>query len=111
MRTERREAEESEGLCAILSGKTCRALTVLIALQSISAQARFAPREVLFASLTLRAARNYVRYSAALRSYSGFVEMIAVTSFPPIPFTARRYQAFGANVLLLGPTHRSHWSM
>ncbi len=29
----------------------------------------------LFASLTLRAARNYVRYSAALRSYSGFVEM------------------------------------
>ena len=75
MRTERREPEESEGLCAILSGKTCRALTVLIALQSISAQARFAPREVLFASLTLRAARNYVRYSATLSSHSDFVEM------------------------------------
>jgi len=105
VRTERREAEESEGLCAILSGKTCRALTVLIALQSISAQARFAPREVLFASLTLRAARNYVRYSAALRSYSGFVEMprswelsnlslsnqrsYVARSRPPLPFPAR----------------------
>ena len=45
----------------------------------------------LFALLTLRAALHYVRYSAALRSYSGFVEMIAVTSFPSIPFTARSY--------------------
>ena len=34
--------------------------------------ARFAMQAVLFASLTLRAARNYVRYSATLRSYSGF---------------------------------------
>jgi len=83
----------------------------LIALRAISARARFACKHRLFASLTLRAALNYVRYSAALRSYSGFVEMIAVTSFPPIPFTARSYQAFSANVLLLGPTHRSHWSM
>ncbi len=38
------------------------------------AGARFAPQAGLFASLTLRAARNYVRYSAALRSYSGFVD-------------------------------------
>ena len=50
-------------------------LTGLIVLRTISAQARFAPREALFATLTLRAARNYVRYSATLRSYSGFVEM------------------------------------
>ena len=71
--------------------ETCRALNSLIALRAISSQTRFAPQEVLFASLTLRAARNYVRYSAALRSYSGFVEMIAVTSFPSIPFTARSY--------------------
>ena len=33
----------------------------------------FVPQEVLFAALTLRAARNFVRYSATLRSYSGFV--------------------------------------
>jgi len=45
-------------------------LTGLIVLRTISAQARFAPREALFATLTLRAARNYVRYSATLRSYS-----------------------------------------
>jgi hypothetical protein len=55
--------------------ETCRALIFLIALRAISAQARFAPQEVLFAALTLRAARNYMRYSATLRSYSGFVEM------------------------------------
>jgi len=36
------------------------------------ADAWFAPQEELFASLTLRAARNYVRYSATLRSYRGF---------------------------------------
>ena len=36
----------------------------------------------LFASLTLRAARNYVRYSATLRSYSGHsVQLLPV---PPI---------------------------
>ncbi len=33
----------------------------------------FVPQGVLFAALTLRAARNYVRYSATLRSYSGFL--------------------------------------
>jgi len=33
----------------------------------------FVPQEVLFAALTLRAALHYVRYSAALRSCSGFV--------------------------------------
>ena len=33
--------------------------------------ARFVPPEELFATLTLRAARNYGRYSATLRSYSG----------------------------------------
>jgi hypothetical protein len=35
----------------------------------------FVPQEELFASLTLRAARKYVRYSATLRSYSGFVDV------------------------------------
>jgi len=30
------------------------------------------PSSSLFASLTLRAARNYLRYSATLRSYSDF---------------------------------------
>ena len=30
--------------------------------------------------LTLRAARNYVRYSAALRSYSGFVDDTGISS-------------------------------
>ena len=37
----------------------------------------------LFASLTLRAARNYVRYSAALRSYSGFVERLFFSKKSP----------------------------
>ena len=32
----------------------------------------------LFATITLRAARNYVRYSATLRSDSGFVENTGV---------------------------------
>ena len=35
----------------------------------------FVPQEVVFATLTLRAALHYVRYSATLRSYSGFVEI------------------------------------
>ena len=58
---------------AVLS-ETCRALNSLIALRAISPQTRFAPQEVLFASLTLRAALHNVRYSAALRSYSDFEE-------------------------------------
>ncbi len=39
------------------------------------ADAWFVPQEGLFASLTLRASRKYVRYSATLRSYSGFVDV------------------------------------
>jgi hypothetical protein len=35
----------------------------------------FVPQEVVFATLTLRAALHYVRYSAALRSCSGFVDI------------------------------------
>jgi len=35
----------------------------------------FVPQEVVFATLTLRVALHYVRYSAALRSYSGFVDI------------------------------------
>ncbi len=35
----------------------------------------FVPQEEVFATLTLRAALHYVRYSAALRSYSGFVDI------------------------------------
>ena len=37
---------------------------------------RFALQEELFATLTLRAARNYVCYSATLRSYSGLVAIL-----------------------------------
>ena len=72
-RTERSETTEPQICPSFL--KTCRALISLIALRSISAQARFAPQEVLFAALTLRAALQNVRYSATLRFYSGFVEM------------------------------------
>jgi len=48
----------------------------------------------LFASLTLRAARNYVRYSAALRSYSGFVERLFLSKKKP--------RHAGAFLILLG---------
>ena len=59
----------------IVSGGTCRALGRLIAHRSITAQARFAAQVLVFTLLSLRAALNYVRHSAALRSYSAFVEM------------------------------------
>ncbi len=80
MRTERSEGTEAWAAALF---ETCRALISLIGQRAISAQARFAAQAVLFASLTLRAARNYVRYSAALRSYSGFVEMPGAA--PPYP--------------------------
>jgi hypothetical protein len=57
---------------AMMSGRPCLALKHLIALRTISADAVRTSSGV-FAALTLRAARNYVRYSATLRSYSGFV--------------------------------------
>ena len=69
-------------LLILLVSETCRALRFLIALRAISAQARFAPQEVVFATLTLRAALHYVRYSAALRSYSGFVEVPRSAPYP-----------------------------
>ena len=77
LRDEPSVARQETGVTAFFS-ETCRALTFLIALRSLSAQARFAAQAVLFASLTLRAARNYVRYSATLRSYSGFMENTGV---------------------------------
>ena len=77
LRDEPSVARQETGVTAFFS-ETCRALTFLIALRSLSAQARFAAQAVLFASLTLRAARNYVRYSATLRSDSGFVENTGV---------------------------------
>ena len=82
MRTERSGGTEAWAAALF---ETCRALIFLIALRAISAQARFAAQAVLFASLTLRAARNYVRYSAALRSYSGFVEMPGPGNQTPYP--------------------------
>ncbi|MBP21200.1 MAG: hypothetical protein CL547_02455 [Alcanivorax sp.] len=57
---------------AMMSGRPCLALKHLIALRTIPADAVRTSSGV-FAALTLRAARNYVRYSATLRSYSGFV--------------------------------------
>ena len=75
MRCEPRVARQHKSRLSEIHSGTSRDLIFLIALRVISAQARFAPQEVLFAALTLRAARNYMRYSATLRSYSGFLEM------------------------------------
>ena len=75
MRCEPSVARQHKSRLSEIHSGTSRDLIFLIALRVISAQARFAPQEVLFASLTLRAALHYVRYSAALRSYSGFVDI------------------------------------
>ena len=89
MRTERSEGTETRAAALF---ETCRALISLITLRAISAQARFAPQEVLFAALTLRAARNYMRYSATLRSYSGFVEMAGEVGDIPHSFLPQQAQ-------------------
>ncbi len=56
----------------------------------ISTQARFAARAGLFASLTLRAARNVVRYFATLRSYSGFVAMTRARELMRLSLSRKR---------------------
>ena len=58
----------------MIAGWPYLALKHLIILPTISADAVRTSSGV-FAALTLRAAQNYVRYSATLRSYSGFVEI------------------------------------
>ena len=91
MRIRATAKETYTGYHQIFLKRPAQLLTGLIALRAISAQARFAPQEVLFASLSLRAALHYVRYSAALRSYSGFVEMTGPGNFQP--FIARYFRS------------------